>query len=239
MPAPRFRRANEVESLFGDEPVVVIELTGEGRTDWLRSDELVYVERAVAKRQREFAAGRACARMALDELGVAPPSLPVGPDREPRWPRAVVGSISHTAECCMAAVGLEERLGVIGLGLDVEVTDRLTPDLYGQILTESERRVIDSLPTVDRPVAASEIFGAKEAFYKAQFPLTRSWVDFTDVRVTRQGDSLRLDPVTALPAFERFDWPLEARVLHRDHLTIVAVSIGGQRPGGARSKTSM
>ena len=99
-----------------------------------------------------------------------------------------MGSISHTADTCMAVVGLREQLNVAGLGLDVEVTDRLTPDLYGQILVESERRAIDSQSEADRRVAASEIFGAKEAFYKAQFPLTRSWVDFTDVRVTRQGD---------------------------------------------------
>src|SRR3569623_1114660 len=61
----------------------------------IHPDEAQQVAGAVAKRRVEFAAGRACARRALTRLGIRDFVLKNGAARAPRWPRGVVGSISH------------------------------------------------------------------------------------------------------------------------------------------------
>ena len=52
---------------------------------------------AALKRRKEFVAGRRCARNALEEIGLAPCSLPSDENRVPRWPEGVIGSISRSS----------------------------------------------------------------------------------------------------------------------------------------------
>ncbi|WP_374216235.1 4'-phosphopantetheinyl transferase, partial [Frankia sp. R82] len=61
----------------------------------LLAGEHEYVARAVPSRRAEFVTGRACARLALARLGVAPRPILRGPRGEPTWPRGIVGSITH------------------------------------------------------------------------------------------------------------------------------------------------
>ena len=61
---------------------------------------------AVEKRRREFATGRACARRALDDLGIAPSAILPGERGAPQWPPGIVGSITHCAGYRAAAVAL-------------------------------------------------------------------------------------------------------------------------------------
>src|SRR5436190_1333063 len=70
---------------------------------------------AVEKRRREFAAGRHCARRALTRLGYADIAVPKGEDGEPRWPNDIVGSITHCAGYCAAAVARSSQLASIGI----------------------------------------------------------------------------------------------------------------------------
>ncbi|MEO9111197.1 MAG: hypothetical protein ABI387_00960, partial [Lacunisphaera sp.] len=78
---------------------------------------LAGVERAVEKRQREFAAGRLAAKVALEkldavagEVALAPgatitaTAIPIGADRSPTWPPGIAGSITHTAEVAACVV---------------------------------------------------------------------------------------------------------------------------------------
>src|SRR5262245_27478480 len=76
------------------------------------------VERAVAKRQAEFACGRRCARRALAMLGIENFPLVPGPHRAPLWPSGVVGSITHCTDLCAAVVARAGRIQ--SLGLDAE-----------------------------------------------------------------------------------------------------------------------
>ena len=71
--------------------------------------EAVYVAKAVPKRINEFAAGRACARRALATFGMPGAVLLAAPDRQPLWPTGFVGSITHTAGFCAAAVAPRSR----------------------------------------------------------------------------------------------------------------------------------
>jgi len=128
-------------------------------------------------RRRDFRAGRACARQALTRLGLAPGPLRRRPDRSPEWPAEAVGSISHCPGLCAAAVARAERY--VGLGLDVEATDRASPRIARRICREEERARLPALG----PQGLGIVFSIKEAFYKAWNPLTGAELGFQDVTV--------------------------------------------------------
>src|SRR5215469_3139377 len=90
-----------IAGLFGV-PVAAFEAQGPVDPRVLAPEEAAHVARAVPKRVGEFAAGRACARRALEQLGVPDFVLRVGPHREPIWPVGMAGSITHTAGFCAA-----------------------------------------------------------------------------------------------------------------------------------------
>ncbi len=161
--------------------VVAVEMHGPGDPSTLHPVEAEYVGRAVPKRIREFSAGRLCARLAMASLGIADFALRVAPDRQPIWPPSLVGSISHTAGLCIAAVAEKTRLSAVGV--DCEVVGHVGADLWTTICTPREALWVDSLPELERPAAAALIFSAKEAFYKCQYPLTGEWLDFHDLHI--------------------------------------------------------
>lgn len=157
----------------------------------LYPEEAAHVARAVPKRRREFAAGRACARRALAALGVARVPIPVARDRSPVWPDGIVGSISHTSDYGAAAVAFAEDFD--GIGIDVEGIEPLKPELWRLILTPDERARIDD------GVDAKVVFSIKEAVYKCQYAQTRTMLDFGDVEV-RLGDGAFAAVIGAGPA---------------------------------------
>jgi 4'-phosphopantetheinyl transferase EntD len=170
--------------------IVVHELSFATEGEPLYEEEAAVVAGASEQRRREFAAGRRCARRALAELGITDFPLLAGPDRVPLWPGAVVGSITHTAVgsggYCGVAVA-HCRL-VAGLGIDAEPRLPLPTELWPYVLDLEEKRA--ALAADEPGVWARLIFSAKEATYKALYPLCRRFLDFPDVRIQllpRQG----------------------------------------------------
>jgi 4'-phosphopantetheinyl transferase EntD len=129
---------------------------------------------AVEARRHEFALGRTCARAALADLGLPQAAIPVGEHRAPVWPAAVVGSIAHSAELCVAAVANAHRYA--GLGVDVERLQPLPAYVADLVVTDHERGV---LQVGDEIV----VFSAKETVFKVWWPLMRTWLGFEDVAV--------------------------------------------------------
>ncbi len=154
-------------------------MSGAGETSALLPEEAACLGRSVPTRAQEFAAGRLCARRALREFGVVDFPLLVGEQREPLWPAGFVGSITHTAGLCAAVVG--ERRRFAGIGVDAEIAGRVKPELWPRICVAEETSWLASLPEGERAAAATLVFAAKEAFYKAQFPLVHEWLNFHDV----------------------------------------------------------
>jgi 4'-phosphopantetheinyl transferase EntD len=161
--------------------VVACELREPANQALLLAAEAACLGRSVPKRIQEFTAGRLCARRALAEFGIQTHGLGVRPDRQPDWPAAVVGSITHTTGLCAAVVG--ERRRFAALGLDSEVVDDVTCTIWPKIAHASEIRWLELLPPGSRAVAGALIFAAKEAFYKCQYPLTAERLGFHDIEV--------------------------------------------------------
>nr|WP_255702896.1 4'-phosphopantetheinyl transferase superfamily protein [Roseivivax sp. GX 12232] len=153
------------------------------------------VARAVAGRRSEFAGGRRAARRALAALGHPPVAIPMAEDRSPVWPEGFVGSVSHCAAACIAVVARTE--GFAALGVDIEPYDPLPEDLLPEIGSEAELAGVGP----DRRLAGRQLFSAKEAAYKAQYPLSRTLFGFDGLRYDAGARALRF--ARPVPPFAR------------------------------------
>jgi 4'-phosphopantetheinyl transferase EntD len=156
---------------------------GPAQPEPLYPEEEALVARAVDKRRREFSCARARAREALARLGVAPAPLLRGEKGEPAWPAGIVGSITHCAGYCGAAVA---RAGeVVSLGIDAEPHDALPDGVLRSISSDAERAHLEELRRGDPHIHWDRLlFCAKESVYKTWFPLARRWLGFEDAEVS-------------------------------------------------------
>jgi 4'-phosphopantetheinyl transferase EntD len=139
---------------------------------------------AAAARVLEFAAGRHCAREALRALGEAPVAVARREDRQPAWPPGIVGSISHAGGYCGAVVARASMCP--GLGFDVEAWGRMRPALWRRIATPAEREWLAAQAGLGERWATL-LFSAKEAFYKAQYPRSATFLGFQAARFHATG----------------------------------------------------
>ena len=146
-------------------------------------EEMAIVAKAVDKRRREFTTGRSCARSALRGLGVAPAPILAGERGAPQWPPGIVGSITHCAGYRAAAVA---RAGdIVTIGLDAELEDTLPDGVLDVISLADERARLGDLAATAPGICWDRVlFSAKEAVYKAWFPLTRRWLGFDEADIT-------------------------------------------------------
>nr|WP_294524343.1 4'-phosphopantetheinyl transferase superfamily protein [uncultured Rhodopila sp.] len=158
----------------GDDPLAV-----------LFPEEAAQIHGAIESRVREFATGRACARMALRKLHLPPVSIPRGATREPVWPDGVVGSITHCRGYRAAAAAM--RTSIATIGIDAETDEPLPPGTLEQIAVAQEHDWLTAAPPGvhwDRV-----LFSAKESVFKAWFPVAGTWLGFEDAIVTIQPGS--------------------------------------------------
>lgn len=128
------------------------------------------IQRAVAKRQAEYLAGRLCARAALQASGGSAVVPGTDEERAPVWPEGFCGSITHSDGWAAAVVAHSRDWR--GLGLDVEsrLDTARAQRLAAEILTP------DELARLDPEQAALQVtltFSLKESLFKALFPLVR------------------------------------------------------------------
>jgi len=190
--------------------------------------EAKYLGKAVAKRAQEFAAGRLCARKLLAEFGICEFPVEVGDARQPLWPDALVGSITHTAGFCAAVVAEKSRFAAIGL--DSEVAGSVKTELWPSICTPGEILWLRSLPEAWRSGVATLIFSAKEAFYKCQYPLTREPLTFHDARVDplawrASGGSFTIQPTKRIVLADHAALPLQGRYVFHEQFVTAGLSL--------------
>ncbi|WP_149823724.1 4'-phosphopantetheinyl transferase family protein [Streptomyces tailanensis] len=179
------------------ESVVAVEAhsddTAEGAWEGaLYPEEEVFVARAVVKRRREFTVVRLCARRAMEKLGVAPRPVLPGERGAPGWPDGLAGSMTHCDG--YAAAALVRTTDLASLGIDAEPHSALPEGVLEAIALPAEEARLRRL-TADRPSVHWDrlLFSAKESVYKAWFPLTGRWLDFSeaDIEVTVDADGRR------------------------------------------------
>ncbi|MEU3829850.1 4'-phosphopantetheinyl transferase superfamily protein [Streptomyces sp. SID486] len=150
--------------------------------------EEALVARAVPKRRREFAAVRGCARSAMEKLGVPPQAVVSGERGAPQWPAGVVGSMTHCAGYCAAA--LVRATDLVSLGIDAEPLGALPEGVGASVFLPVESARLDRLAARWPGVHWDRLlFSAKESVYKAWFPLTRKWLDFSEADITLRPDT--------------------------------------------------
>ena len=172
---------------------------------------------ADTRRQAEFAAGRECAHAALAELGA--PAGPVVPGRagEPRWPAGIVGSLTHCADYRACAAARAETIAAIGI--DAEPARPLPAGLIETVAIPAERHPLAEL-RLARPELPWDLllFSAKEAVYKAWFPLTGHRLGFAGVLVEFAAAGAFTAQVTGAAG-------VTGRWLVRDGLALTAASV--------------
>jgi 4'-phosphopantetheinyl transferase EntD len=203
------------------------ELRGPGDRTLLMAAEAQCLGRAVSSRIQEFAAGRSCARRVLAEFGIIGYPLLVGEARCPIWPDPLVGSITHTSGFCAAVAAEKQHFS--GIGVDCEVAERVTAELWPSICTGPEIEWLSLLPADQRAKAATLIFSAKEAFYKCQYPLTREWLYFhaVTVEVAAWGQPRGSFQVRANRGMSFEDWgsmPIQGQYLFHDEFVTAGVA---------------
>jgi 4'-phosphopantetheinyl transferase EntD len=157
----------------------------------LSPEEAAAVPRAHRDRLLEFRAGRHCAREALAALGVHGVSILRGEDRAPLWPEGVVGSITHsrTRNRGWCAASVARSSDVRSIGIDGELDEPLERKLWARILLPSEQAFIEARAEAEHGYLAKLFFSAKEATYKCQYPLSREFLEFSDVELATDPES--------------------------------------------------
>lgn len=144
-------------------------------------------------RRAEFESGRAAAAHALREAGCAG-NCAVSSDARgvPLFPRGFVGSIAHKYGRAIAAIA--KASATSGLGVDLEFDEGLhDAALAEEVVTSGEVPQLAVL-RAEHPSLVSTatlVLAAKEALFKAVFPITRTDFTFGDAQVAFDGKAFR------------------------------------------------
>lgn len=181
-------------------PVHALSLPVADYRDQLGEQESQALASMAEKRRHEYSSGRFCAHQVLHSAGVPRGrdghyDIAIGQEREPCWPAATKGSITHTNQIAAAAVCVDPACR--SLGLDIESVQPLDDGVLKIIAAADELTEIhdalasqQSLDSAGRSNSAAVAdtsaclaFSAKESVFKCLFPLYRQWLDFSQVQV--------------------------------------------------------
>jgi enterobactin synthetase component D len=138
---------------------------------------------AVLKRQVEFAAGRFCARLALQRQGyTGTETLAIGEHRAPLWPPGYIGSISHGDGQAIAVAAASGAWRALGIDVESILSREAAQPLVAHLMDAAEQAIGDAagLP-LERWLGL--VFSAKESLFKALYPFVGRYFDFLDVEV--------------------------------------------------------
>ncbi|UVK51710.1 4'-phosphopantetheinyl transferase superfamily protein [Mesorhizobium sp. AR02] len=143
--------------------------------------------------RRSSGAARWIAHRLLADIGISDVAIPRAPSGAPVWPDGIIGSLAHDDDMAVAAVAPVGR--IVSLGIDVEPAQPLPDDIFAIVATGADRT-----GAADRRLAGRILFCAKEAVYKAAYPLDREILGYEDIAVdldagratTKTGRKVRL-----------------------------------------------
>lgn len=173
--------------------------------------EQALVSHSVDVRKAEFGDARWCAHQALRDLGQWD-NEPIlrGERGMPLWPQDITGSMTHT-EGFRAAV-VAPKTHVRSMGLDAEPAQPLPREIIGSIARPGEMPQLEQLLNQGVECADRLLFCAKEATYKAWFPMTHRWLGFEDAEIDLRPDGTFISYLLVRPTpvpFITGRWMLE------------------------------
>ncbi|MGG6892429.1 MULTISPECIES: 4'-phosphopantetheinyl transferase family protein [Rhizobium] len=130
--------------------------------------------------RRASGAARAIARQLLVLEGIENPVIKRSASGAPLWPAGITGSLAHDDVMAVAAVA--RKAGAVSLGIDVEPAEPLPADIADIVPIFG-----DILDGIDQYLALRLLFSAKEAVYKASFPLDGKVLGYEHIAVDLQG----------------------------------------------------
>ena len=96
-------------------------------------------------------------------------------ERAPIWPQGCTGSISHSPSLAVAVLSTS----LTGVGVDLERQGRVTGKIWPKVFIEEEAAWLAAAPEF----CADLMFSAKEAGYKAIYPLGQRFIGFHEARI--------------------------------------------------------
>lgn len=179
------------------------------------------VSHSVEVRKAEFGDARWCAHEALRELGYigADPILR-GERGVPLWPEGFTGSLTHTTGFRAAVVAPTKK--ILSLGLDAEKAEPLPEGVLSMIARSGEIPQINRLREAGIPYADRLLFCAKEATYKAWFPMTHRWLGFDQAEIDIREDGTLISYLLVRPTPVPF---ICGRWMVQDGYVIVATTV--------------
>ncbi|MDO5730943.1 MAG: 4'-phosphopantetheinyl transferase superfamily protein [Corynebacterium sphenisci] len=180
--------------------------------------ERVLVAGAVDSRKAEFGDARWCAHRAIEELTGRPSATPIlrGERGMPLWPAELTGSMTHTDGFRAAVVA--PRSLTRSIGVDAEIAEPLPAGVLDSIASPRERAMVAA---AEPAFADRLLFCAKEATYKAWFPITGRWLGFEDAEVDLRDDGGFISYILARPTPVHFiegSWTV-------DHGYVIATAV--------------
>ena len=136
------------------------------------------------RRKAESALARTLARGLLQRHGLADAQLERHADGFALWPAGWAGSLAHSGGWSVAALARTAQVRCVGI--DVEDPARMRRALWGHILTPAEQAAADALGADAAQLRGAAVFSAKEAVYKAIYPLLGSAPGFQQAELQWQ-----------------------------------------------------
>ena len=162
-------------------------------------------------REQEYSLGRYCAKKALNAIGIYCNEIQSSSYGFPIWPKGIVGSISHSKGTCLSVVAKSEDFRTIGI--DVEQFNRIKERSIERITHPKEIAEIGS-----DLKKATLLFSIKEAFYKAQFPIYKTPLNFKDLAFSydfssQQAEIIWLSNKSPITQSEYSKWRINYQII--------------------------
>ena len=145
-----------------------------GDANLLLQEERRVISARTPEARRASGAARHVARILLAEHG----RLHVHMGRElggsPVWPDELKGSLAHDQHMAVAAICSEPSIASIGI--DVEAATPLPTELSSVVVSPT-----DEPGHVSERLAGRAVFSAKEAMYKASYPIDGEILNYDDI----------------------------------------------------------
>ena len=134
-------------------------------------------------KQAEFLASRLALKKIYEHFKCTV-TVPSTSSQVPTWPAGHLGSITHTKDYAVVAMAQTSGQKLRGLGIDCERLERTAQieKTWSKISTLADRQYLEQNQLND-PHWKLLIFCAKEALYKAAYPLVQTYFGFDQANV--------------------------------------------------------